>query len=284
MSHTVEFGLVGPGRAGTAVAEALVRAGWRAATVAGRSPQSRSVVQVAARLGARAVEVGEAGRGVRVVVIATPDGSVSATASALGPALNPQALVVHLAGALGLEVYDDLVARRPDVRVAAVHPLQTLPGEPGDAARLAGAWFAVEGDPHARLIVEAVGGRAFAVTDRALYHAAACVASNHLVALLGQVERLATAASVPVEAFGPLVDTTLANALRMGAAGALTGPVARGDATTVARHLDALPAGERPTYLALAREAARLAGRTGDPGLDALLAEPAAPPAEVRVP
>jgi len=103
------------------------------------------------------------------------------------------------------------------------------------------------------------------------------VASNHLVALMGQVERLAEGAGVPVEAFVPLLDATVANVSARGAAASLSGPVARGDAATVARHLDALAPEERPAYRALAREALRLAGRS-DGTLEALLADDAVEP------
>src|SRR5262249_56629412 len=84
--------------------------------------------------------------------------------------------------------------------------------------------------------------------DRVRYHAAACVASNHLVALLGQVERLAADAGVPFEAFLPLVRGTVGNIETIGPAAALTGPVARGEHETVARHLDALPEEDREPY------------------------------------
>jgi predicted short-subunit dehydrogenase-like oxidoreductase (DUF2520 family) len=95
--------------------------------------------------------------------------------------------------------------------------------------------------------------------DRVRYHAAACVASNHLVALLGQVQRLADHTGVPFEAFLPLVRGTVDNVDELGPNAALTGPVARGDFDTVARHLDALPDEERDAYRALVLEAERLA-------------------------
>ena len=100
-----------------------------------------------------------------------------------------------------------------------------------------------------------------AADQRAEYHAAATIASNHLVALLGQAARVADAAGVPAEALLPLVRAAIDNVDALGAGDALTGPVARGDADTVARHLDALPPDERATYRALAREALRLSGR-----------------------
>jgi predicted short-subunit dehydrogenase-like oxidoreductase (DUF2520 family) len=142
-----------------------------------------------------------------------------------------------------------------------------LPTPEIGAERLVGAWFAVAGDPRAGEIVTTVGGRAFAVddADRALYHATAVVASNHLVALMGQVERLAAAGGVPVDAYLDLAADTLANVRDLGAAAALTGPAARGDDATIRRHLEALPPAERPVYEALAAEARRLAASRGAP-------------------
>jgi predicted short-subunit dehydrogenase-like oxidoreductase (DUF2520 family) len=97
------------------------------------------------------------------------------------------------------------------------------------------------------------------------------VASNHLVALAGQVERLAAAADVPFDAFLPLMRASLDAVAAMGPAAALTGPVARGDVATVAAHLAALDGDERAAYVALALEALRLAGRD-DPALREVLA------------
>jgi predicted short-subunit dehydrogenase-like oxidoreductase (DUF2520 family) len=96
------------------------------------------------------------------------------------------------------------------------------------------------------------------------------VASNHLVALLGQVERLAATCGVPFEAFVPLIRASVDNALELGPEAALTGPVARGDLATVAAHLAALDPTDRDAYRSLAREAARLAGQR-DTAIDRLL-------------
>jgi len=96
---------------------------------------------------------------------------------------------------------------------------------------------------------------------RAVYHAAAAVAANHLVALCGQVERLAAAAGVPAAAYWELMALTLDNVRAAGAAAALTGPAARGDLATVAAHLAAVDPAEHRLYLALADAAAHLASR-----------------------
>jgi predicted short-subunit dehydrogenase-like oxidoreductase (DUF2520 family) len=267
------FALVGPGRAGTSVALALRARGWRGANVAGRHVGSPSVVAAAARLGADAVDVAEAGRDASLVVVATPDAAVARAAAALAPGLGRGALVVHLSGALGLEVFADLSSARPDVRTGSLHPLQSLPSGEAGAARLAGSWCAVDGPSEVERLALTLGMRPFRVdlARRVAYHAAATVASNHLVALLGQVARLAETAGIPPAALVPLVQATLDNVVERGAAAALTGPVARRDAGTVAAHVVALPADERATYVALAREALRLSGHD-DAAVRAVLA------------
>ena len=161
----------------------------------------------------------------------------------------------HLAGSLGLDVLGD------HPRVAALHPLAALPGGQLGAIRLrSGCWFAVAGDPLVHEVVADLGGRAFEVSDgdRPAYHAAAVVASNHLVALLGQAERIAQGAAVPFAALVELVRITVDNVAELGPARALTGPAARGDHATIARHLEALDPAEHRAYRALAAEARRL--------------------------
>lgn len=243
MTVPVRFRTIGPGRAGRSLATALVRAGWDHAGFIGRGEP-----------------VGAAADDVDLVVIATPDAMVTDVALAVAP--RPGVVVAHLAGSLGLGVLG-----RHD-RPAALHPLVSLPSPEVGAARLAaGAWFAVAGDALVQKAVDDLGGRWFTVDDldRPTYHAAAAVASNHLVALLGQVARLADGIGVPPEAYLDLARATLDNVADLGPAAALTGPVARGDWDTVARHLAAIPADEGPAYRALAAAAHRLAGGAPPP-------------------
>jgi predicted short-subunit dehydrogenase-like oxidoreductase (DUF2520 family) len=135
-----------------------------------------------------------------------------------------------------------------------------MPNAEVGARRLRRAWFAVAGDPIVDEIVSALDGHAVEVDDahRAVYHAAAVIASNHLVALLGQVERVAATAGVPLEAYLDLVRGTVENVAELGPRAALTGPVARGDGATIARHLAALAPEERPAYEAMVDAARRL--------------------------
>jgi predicted short-subunit dehydrogenase-like oxidoreductase (DUF2520 family) len=121
--------------------------------------------------------------------------------------------------------------------------------------------FAVAGDPVTRALALSLGGRVVEVADadRAAYHAAACIAANHVVALLGQVERVAATAGLDLEAFLPLTRAAVDDVAALGPRQALTGPAVRGDWDTLSRHLDALPARERAGYQAGAALATQLA-------------------------
>jgi len=204
----------------------------------------------------RADDASGAAVGVDLCLIATPDAAIADVAAHIIP--SPTTVLAHLSGALGLDVLE------PHQRRASLHPLVSLAGgAPGAAALLGGAWFAVSGDPLATAAVADLGGHTIVVDEarRAAYHAAACVASNHTVTLLAQVERIAAAAGVPLAAYLDLVRATIDNVSALGPAAALTGPVARGDWATVERHLRSIDPGEAPLYLALVDATATLAGR-----------------------
>ncbi|MEY2459691.1 MAG: hypothetical protein QOG30_1521 [Acidimicrobiaceae bacterium] len=228
--------VIGRGRAGRSLSIALGRAGWGLGGVLGRED-----------------DVTEAAVGVDLLVIAVPDDAVATVAQSVTPV--PSTVIAHLAGSLGLDVLS------PHVRRAALHPLASLPSPEVGAERLRGAWFAIAGDPLVSEVVDALEGRSFEVSDkrRAAYHAAAAIASNHLVALLAQVERVAEGADVPFDAYLDLVRATIENVAALGPVEALTGPAARGDEATIGRHLAALPDGERELYEVLAEACRKLA-------------------------
>ena len=227
--------IVGAGRAGGSFAAALTAAGWQVDLVHHDHP--------------------DPGAGADLVLSCVPDAAVARLAA--GWPVHDHVVVAHCAGSLGLDVL------APHPMVGSVHPLVSLPDPVTGAQRLQGAWFGVAGHPWMRSVVAALEGTAVSVADedRAVYHAAAVVASNHLVALMGQVQRLAAAADVPLDAFVALAQGSLSNVAATDPATALTGPVARGDWDTVQRHLDAIGPEERDAYRALAEQAARLAGR-----------------------
>ncbi len=229
--------VIGPGRAGGSLLRALdATARWHVAPPLGRDEPLR-----------------DAARDVDLLVIATPDRSIAEVANKVEPVAST--VVAHLSGACGLD------ALSPHLRRGALHPLMTLPDPERGARLLRGAWFAVAGDPLVREVVDALGGRSFTIADeqRAVYHAAACVASNHVVALLAQVERLAAVAGVPYAAFFDIVRASVDNCAEIGPRRALTGPAARGDDATIERHLAALDERERPAYEAMVAEIRRFA-------------------------
>jgi predicted short-subunit dehydrogenase-like oxidoreductase (DUF2520 family) len=157
--------LIGPGRAGRSLAGALCDAGLDVVGVLGRDD-----------------DVSGAARGVDALVIAAPDAAIAEVAAAVLPQAGT--VVVHLSGARGLDVL------APHPRRASLHPLVPLPSAEVGRVRLrAGVTFAIAGDPVAGELARALGGRVVEVDDdhRAGYHAAACIAANHLVALMGQV-------------------------------------------------------------------------------------------------
>lgn len=227
--------VIGPGRAGTSFAAALQRAGWQVVGLLGRGD-----------------DVAAAGVGADLVLIATPDAAIAEVAARIEP--SPEPVIAHAAGSFGTDVLGD------HPRTAAIHPLVALPDPERGAERLFGSWFALAGDPLVQRAAADLGGRWFEVADadRAAYHAAAAVAANHLVGLMGQVDRIAGGIGVPGEAYLHLAAGALQNVAEVGPAAALTGPAARGDWDTIARHLAAIDPSERPAYLALAAAARRL--------------------------
>ena len=252
--RTVRF--IGPGRAGRSLASALASCGWEVAGFLGRGD-----------------DVGAAAAGVDVLCISTPDDAVAAVARAVRPEAGT--VVMHLSGSLGLEVLS------PHPRRAALHPLVPLP-DPDDGCRrlLGGVTFAVAGDPVVGRMVDSLGGRAVTVADadRATYHAAACIAANHVVALLGQVERVAASVGLPLDAFLDLTRAAVDDVDRLGPRRALTGPAARGDWATLTRHGRALAPEERPAYNAGVGLAVRLAA--AEAPSDTPAAHPAPPDVE----
>ena len=211
-----------------------------------------------------------------LVLIAVPDDDLPKVIAGLADlgAWQPGQLVVHVSGAHGLGVFEP--ARRFGIIGLAIHPAMTFTGTSLDLNRLEGATFAVTAQapvlPIAQALVVELGGEPIVIADaaRGLYHAGLAHGANHLVVLVAQAADALRLAGVdnPGLALGPLLHAALDGALRSADGVAnpimtLTGPVARGDAGTVARHLETLAGLARdhqitdisPSYTALARAA-----------------------------
>lgn len=213
------------------------------------------------------------------IVLAVPDRALRDVVARLALASLPAGIpVLHTSGVLDLAVLRPLA--EAGAEAGSVHPLAAVADPVAGAERLRGARFGVEGSGAARAlaerIVRACDGVPLAIVPggKARYHAAAVFASNYAVVLLAVAERLMAEAGVAPEAARPalvaLARGAVENVAEHGPAAALTGPVARGDETTIRLHRAELSAGPWPLYSLLGREALELA-RTA--GLDPTAAE-----------
>lgn len=271
--------VIGPGRVGGAIGRRLHEAGYAIVAVASRTLAS-------ARKGARFIGSGkalaspaEAAARAKLVLLSTPDdviGSVCNTIARHGGFRAGQ-VVVHFSGLLTSRVLHR--AGEQGAAVASCHPLQTF-ATSRDALRLVpGSTFAVEGDrralPTVRAMVRVVGGKPTGIAAEAKvpYHAGAVMACNYLVVLLdaalSMYDQIGMGGRRGMQALRPLLEGTLDNVERLGGAGALTGPIARGDVQVVKAHLDWLGT-HRPDlvalYVALGRSTVTVARRKGTLG------------------
>ena len=196
--------------------------------------QGRMGNALAASLGQAGVDVeGPLGRGADgasadVVILAVPDGQIQNAAALIAPGR----LVGHCSGATTLDVLQPHEA-------FSIHPLMTVTGADADFEE---AGCVIAGSTERALAMAAslartLGMRAAVVADedRALYHAAASMASNYVVTVLGAAERMAEAVGLDRALLVPLVRSAVKNWASAGAAGGLTGPIARGDELTTKR-------------------------------------------------
>ncbi|MBC6467975.1 Rossmann-like and DUF2520 domain-containing protein [Actinomadura alba] len=270
-------GVVGAGRVGTALGAALSRAGHRVVAASAVSRESRQ--RAADRLpGVALTDPQGVVSAADLVLLTVPDEALPPLVAGLVATEVPVAgkLLVHTSGRFGVGVLE--AATRAGGLPLAIHPAMTFTGRSEDVNRLAGISFGVTAPeplrPVAEVLVVEMGGEPVWIPEdrRSLYHAALAGGANHLVTLVAEQMDLLRRAGVddPARMLGPLLGAALDNALRLGMNG-LTGPVARGDAETVADHIAELaevsPEGRR-AYIALAR-------LTADRALAAGLLKPA---------
>lgn len=255
----LDVGVVGAGRVGAVLGAALGRAGHRVTAVAGVS--EASVARAAALLpGVPLLPADDVARGCDLVLMAVPDDALADLVAGLAAtgALHRGQLVAHTSGRHGLAVLEPAV--RAGALPLALHPVLPFTGSAVDLARLVGVSFGVTTPEQLRPVGEALvlemGGEPVWVLDelRPLWHAALAHGANHLVTLVASVADLLRSAGAqdPGAVLGPLLQAALDGVLTGGEA-TLTGPVARGDAGTVAAHRAVLPDDVRPSYTVLAR-------------------------------
>jgi predicted short-subunit dehydrogenase-like oxidoreductase (DUF2520 family) len=255
-------GVIGTGRAGAVLGAALARAGHTVVAAYAVSDVSRLRAE-ALLPGVPLVPVAEVLARADLVLLTVPDDVLPGLVAGLAEtgAVRAGQFLAHASGRYGYGVLD--AATRRGALPLALHPVMTFTGTSVDLPRLTGVPFGVtapdELRPAAEALVVEMGGEPVWVAEgaRPLYHAALAHGANHLAALVAQTLDLLGHAGVeePARLVAPLLSAVLDNTLRYGDQ-ALTGPVARGDAGTVAAHLDALAdvsPQARSAYVALAR-------------------------------
>src|SRR5690625_94121 len=282
-------GIVGAGRVGAVLGSALRAAGHSVVGASAVSQDSRDRVD-ALLPGVPVLEVPEVVERAELVLLTVPDDALADLVRGIAQTVGwqPGQIVVHTAGRYGTAVLEP--AQRAGAIPVALHPAMTFTGTSIDVARLVGCPFAVTAPspvlPIGQALVVEMGGEPVALPEsaRPLYHAALAHGANHLVTLVSQAMRVLRHAGVEDAGLylTPLLSAALDGTLRDGEL-ALTGPVLRGDAGTVAEHVSGLVALASaddtltdlpPTYRALARATTQRAwasGRLTDPAAQRLL-------------
>ena len=240
--------IIGAGKVGSALGILLQGRGYPVTAVAGLDWQAAE--QLADSLHCPVLSNQEAAARAELVFITIPDRNIASVATEIAGAgvLRPGQIVAHTSGACPAGELKGV--HETGALAVSVHPLQSFAEVQAAIENLPGSYFALEGDanalPLAKQVVEDLDSKWFIISaaDKPLYHAAACIASNYMVALMHfATDIYAKFGLAPQEAFTalyPLVQGTVANIAKVGPTQALTGPVARGDSTTIAGHIKAL--------------------------------------------
>jgi predicted short-subunit dehydrogenase-like oxidoreductase (DUF2520 family) len=282
LSAKPRIAIVGAGNLASALAVSLHGAGYRIDQIIVRESgeSMRRARRLASEVAASAVAAVGAQIQAEIVWFCVPDAAIAGAAESLAKAANWRGKVaLHSSGALAS---DELaVLQRRGAAVASVHPLMTFVRS--SRPSLVEVPFALEGSLKAvraaRAIVLDLRGQPFTIRKqhKEAYHAWGMFASPLLTALLAASEHAAGAAGISRKAARermlPILRQTLANYARLGAPGAFSGPIARGDVATVEKHLSVLRGvpGAREVYVALARAALRDLPTKNRAGLEKIL-------------
>lgn len=223
-----------------------------------------------------------------VVLISTPDDAIESSAEALAACawLSPQTLVCHCSGAKSRSALASLAAK--GVQTASLHPVFAFADVDASIRTLAGHLVAIEAEPAQQAfmtqLAEALGLQPFYLdaAHKARYHAALSISANFLVTLAGFAEDVLAPLGLPQSQSRALVSGLMQQSFHnyqaLGPKAALTGPIVRGDAATVASHLDALTPAETPLYQALGVATVGLAKAALSPEQAQTLLDLLAPP------
>lgn len=239
---------IGAGAVGTSLAFWLKQANYPLAGIASRSYSSAQ--KAATFVGVPVLSLENACQSADILFITTPDREISNVVDTLADChcIRKDMIIAHTSGAHASDLLEP--ARTCGAHLMSFHPLQSFTKPESKLVNLKNTIFTLEGDEHALVfgiqIVQALKGQPVIIhkTQKPLYHAGACTASNYLVAVLHLAVSLLINAGFSKEAAQsallPLVHGTLDNIEATSVSKALTGPLSRGDAATVNTHLEAM--------------------------------------------
>jgi predicted short-subunit dehydrogenase-like oxidoreductase (DUF2520 family) len=269
-----KFSLIGAGRVGSALAEALSYSGWQCEAIISRRPES-------ARVLAQRIDALVAGHEFETLpenpshlFLCTPDDGLPEVQRQLVKLSRRwhNAFVAHTSGAHSSLILQPLAAH--GVVVASLHPAMSFSGSAGEWDRMIGGWFALEGNAAGQergaAVLAALKARCIRLLpeQKTLYHIACVMAANYLVTLHAQAEKLfeSIGATDGRALLQNLSQTVLENLAKKSPAEALTGPIARGDAGVIEAHVEWLKA-QNPQllslYIELGKATLAVANKTG---------------------
>jgi predicted short-subunit dehydrogenase-like oxidoreductase (DUF2520 family) len=249
--RSFDISIIGAGKVGTTLATVLHRSGNKIVAVVSRDRQSARKCGKLVSCGNCSDDVSAIPSSSNLVIIAVPDQSIRSVAESLASLTSLKfnhMFVCHTSGALTSDVLEPVA--RKGARVFSMHPIQTFPRQNSlkDQIRsMKGITYGIEGPRNAfataTIVVRKLGGEILFVPKEAkiLYHLACVIASNYSVALVGAIESIAGKfAQKKLQPFEKLLQTSLENAMRLGAGKALTGPIVRGDSKVISDHLKSI--------------------------------------------
>jgi predicted short-subunit dehydrogenase-like oxidoreductase (DUF2520 family) len=274
VANSADISVIGPGKVGTALGVLAARSGLRVA-VGGRRREAADAAAEIIQAGCRPCTPPEAAAASSLVLLTVSDAAIQTVCEELAEAFGAGAVVAHCSGVLDSGVL--AAARRArGCEIGSMHPLQTFPAVATAVATFQGTYCFIEGSSRAMEVLSDLAGRIggnpqpIPPGKKPLYHAAAVVACNYLTGLLDAASALAEQAgidrSTALAAMEGIVRATVENVFAMGPAAALTGPIARGEADIVRRHLQSMrscPDDLQRLYRAVGRWTIDLARRKG---------------------
>src|SRR2546423_4840635 len=237
------IGIIGPGRAGSALGRALHSAGYSIGSVGGRNPDN--VRNLASELGARACQTPATTIDIAdLTILAVPDDVILPLATDMADSLCSAAgkAAVHLSGAQDRQPLKAL-AQQGSLRIGVFHPLQTFRRGPEAVANVTGTYFGIDADRPLRTqltqLATDLGGYTFDLSgvDHALYHAAAVFAANYPTLLLAEAIELARRSGLDEKTAQDWMTSLLAGAVNnlknLSPSEGINGPADRGGEGTM---------------------------------------------------